>query len=144
MRAPKPSDKWRGVRWPGDAAKTTPALWVAIALLVASTSVATAYVTSRLVDRFVPKWRSTGERAISRKSRVARRACASPRAGERVRAEIVRIRASVAPPAAWSRALRIRGPFLLLALAIALQAGFYVRTFYVIRGARSIPTNSTL
>jgi hypothetical protein len=44
---------------PVDAAKTTPALWVAIALLVALTSMATTFVTSRLVDRFVPRLEET-------------------------------------------------------------------------------------
>ena len=39
---------------PVEAAKTTPALWAAIALLVVSTCMATTFVTSRLVDRFVP------------------------------------------------------------------------------------------
>ncbi len=44
---------------PVDAATTTPALWVAIALLVALTSMATTFVTSGLVDRFVPQVEET-------------------------------------------------------------------------------------
>ncbi len=74
---------------------------------------------------------------------LAERASHLERENAALRAEIVRIRASVAPPEAWSRALRVRGPFLILAIAIALQAGWYVRTFCVIRVAR-MPTNCTL
>jgi len=75
---------------------------------------------------------------------LAERASHLERENSGLRAEIVRIRASVAPPGVWSRALRIRGSFLLLALALALQAGWYVRTFYVILTARGIQTNCTL
>lgn len=60
-----------------------------------------------------------------------------------LRAEIARIRASVAAPRSWARALHIRGPFVLLALAVALQVGWYVRTFHAIRTAPRT-TNCTL
>lgn len=60
-----------------------------------------------------------------------------------LRAEIARIRGSIeeqptTPP------LRVRGPFVLLAIALVLQMGWYARTFATIRQFQNSQPHCTL